>query len=61
MEYALQPRMNDREQLISVILEFLINEYSYSYYCNTEPEFNIIDVKDIRNLIQELKENVSHK
>jgi hypothetical protein len=56
MEYALRPRRNCREKVIASVLEFIIQEYSYNqYWLENEPEYDVIDVKDIRNLIQELK------
>ena len=52
--YTLRPKKNDREKVIASALEFLIDEYGYtpiSYY-----DCEVIDVKDIRNLIDELRD-----
>jgi hypothetical protein len=59
MPYTLRPKRNDREKVIAAALEFIILEYSYNKYWVDEPEYDVIDVKDIRNLIQELKETVT--
>lgn len=58
MEYTLRPKNNDREKVIAAALEFLITEYEYSLHVYDD-EYDVIDVKDIRNLIQELKETVT--
>ena len=58
MEYTLRPKKNDREKVIAAALEFIILEYEYSLHVYDD-EYDVIDVKDIRNLIQELKETVT--
>lgn len=54
MKYALRPRKNDREKVIAATLEFVIEEYGYTPF-----DKDIIDVEDIRKLIQELRETVT--
>jgi len=55
MPYTLRPKGNDREKVIAAALEFVILEYSYTDFNYNE----VIDVKDIRNLIDELKSTVT--
>jgi hypothetical protein len=52
MPYTLRPKRGNREKVIIAILEFLIDEYSYTPY-----DKEVIDVKDIRDLIDELRES----
>ena len=56
LPYTLRPKGGNREKVIAATLEFLIDEYGYtpiSYY-----DCEVIDVKDIRNLIDELRDTV---
>jgi hypothetical protein len=55
MPHTLRPKGNDREKVIAAALEFVILEYSYTDFNYNE----VIDVKDIRNLIDELKSTVT--
>ena len=55
LEYTLRPKGNDREKVIAAALEFVIEEFSYTEYENLE----VIDVKDLQNLIDELKSTVT--
>jgi hypothetical protein len=59
MPYTLRPKRNDREKVIAAALEFLIEEYGYVRWDFGYNDIEFIDVKDIRNLIQELKETVT--
>jgi hypothetical protein len=54
MEHTLRPKRGNREKVIIAILEFLIEEYSYKPLLYFDGE--IIDVKDIRDLIEELRD-----
>jgi len=53
LPYTLRPKGNDREKVIAAALEFLIEEYGYIPILFEDCE--IIEVKDIRNLIDELR------
>jgi hypothetical protein len=55
MPYTLRPKRGNREKVITAILEFLIEEYSYKPLLYFDGE--VIDVKDIRDLIEELRES----
>ena len=55
LPYTLRPKGNDREKVIAAALEFLILEFSYT---DGEGE-NLIDVRDLRELIDELKSTVT--
>jgi hypothetical protein len=55
LEYTLRPQGNDREKVIAAALEFVILEYSYT---DGEGE-DLIDVRDLRELIDELKSTVT--
>ena len=57
LKYTLRPKGNDREKVIAAALEFLIEEYGYTPLLYDGGE--VIDVKDIRNLIDELKSTVT--
>jgi len=50
LAYTLRPKGNDREKVIAAALQFVIEEFGY---------YNVIDVEDIRNLIDELKSTVT--
>jgi hypothetical protein len=54
MEHTLRPKRGNREKVIIAILEFLIEEYSYKPLLYFDGE--VIDVKDIRALIEELRD-----
>jgi hypothetical protein len=55
MPYTLRPKGNDREKVIAAALEFVILEYSYT---DGEGE-DLIDVRDLQELINELRETVT--
>ncbi len=55
LPYTLRPQGNDREKVIAAALEFVILEYSYT---DGEGE-DLIDVRDLRELIDELKSTVT--
>ena len=55
LEYTLRPKGNDREKVIAAALEFVILEYSYT---DGEGE-DLIDVRDLQELIKELRETVT--
>jgi hypothetical protein len=50
LAYTLRPKGNDREKVIAAALEFVIEEYGYD---------DVVDIRDIRNLIDELKSTVT--
>ena len=54
MPHTLRPKRGNREKVIATTLEFLIEEFGYTDYENVE----VIDVKDIRNLIDKLQEMI---
>jgi hypothetical protein len=55
LEYTLRPKGNDREKVIAAALEFVIEEFGYTDIDYRE----VIDVKDLQNLIDELKSTVT--
>jgi hypothetical protein len=55
LEYTLRPKGNDREKVIAAALEFVILEYSYT---DGEGE-EVIDVRDLQELIKELRDTVT--
>jgi hypothetical protein len=55
LPYTLRPQGNDREKVIAAALEFVILEYSYT---DGEGE-ELIDVRDLRELIDELRDTVT--
>ena len=55
LKYTLRPKGNDREKVIAAALEFVILEYSYT---DGEGE-DLIDVRDLQELIKELRETVT--
>jgi hypothetical protein len=55
LEYTLRPQGNNREKVIAAALEFLIFEYSYTDFNYNE----VIDVKDLQELIDELRDTVT--
>jgi hypothetical protein len=54
MKYTLRPKRGNREKVIIAILEFIVEEYSYKPFLYFDGE--VIDVKDIRDLIEELRD-----
>ena len=58
LKYTLRPKGNDREKVIAAALEFLIDEYGYTPWDFGYNDLKI-DVKDIRNLIDELRDTVT--
>jgi hypothetical protein len=58
MPYTLRPKKNDREKVIAAALEFVIEEYSYTDW-DFEFDREVIDVKDLQELIKELKSTVT--
>jgi hypothetical protein len=59
MKYTLRPKRGNREKVIIAILEFLINEYSYTPWDFGYNDKDVIDVKNIRDLIEELRSTVT--
>jgi len=58
--YTLRPQKNDREKVIAAALEFIIEEYSYIDWDFGYGEGkDFIYVKDLQNLIDELKSTVT--
>ena len=57
LPHTLRPKGGNREKVIASALEFLIEEYGYTFILYEDCE--VIDVKDIRNLIDELRETVT--
>ena len=55
LAHTLRPKGNDREKVIAAALEFIILEYSYT---DGEGE-DLIDVRDLQELIDELRETVT--
>ena len=55
LPYTLRPKKNDREKIIAAALEFVIEEFSYTDFDYNE----VIDVKDLQDLIKELKSTVT--
>jgi hypothetical protein len=54
MEHTLRPKRGNREKVVIAILEFIVEEYSYKPLLYFDGE--VIDVKDIRDLIEELRD-----
>ena len=60
LPYTLRPKGGNREKVIAAALEFLIEEYGYTPWDFGYNDLEVkIDVKDIRNLIDELRETVT--
>jgi hypothetical protein len=57
MPYTLRPKRGNREKVIIAILEFIVEEYSYKPLLYFDGE--VIDVKNIRDLIDEMKSTVT--
>jgi len=55
LPYTLRPKKNDREKVIAAALEFVIEEFGYTDLDYRE----VIDVKDLQDLIVELKSTVT--
>jgi hypothetical protein len=55
LPYTLRPQGNDREKVIAAALEFVIEEFGYTDLDYRE----VIDVKDLQDLIDELKSTVT--
>lgn len=55
MPHTLRPKRGNREKVIAAALEFVILEYSYT---DGEGE-EVIDVRDLQELIDELKSTVT--
>ena len=55
MPHTLRPKKNDREKVIAAALEFVIEEFGYTDFDYNE----VIDVKDLQDLIEELKSTVT--
>jgi predicted transcriptional regulator len=54
MEHTLRPKRGNREKVIIAILEFIVEEYSYKPLLYFDGE--VIDVKNIKDLIEELRD-----
>jgi hypothetical protein len=60
MPYTLRPKKNNREKVIAAALEFVIEEFGYKDDLSTDFDYNeVIDVKDLQDLIEELKSTVT--
>ena len=57
LPHTLRPKGGNREKVIASALEFFIDEYGYTPILYEDCE--VIDVKDIRNLIDELRDTVT--
>ena len=55
LEHTLRPKRHNREKVIVAALEFLIEEYGYTDFNDNE----VIDVKDLQELIDELRSTVT--
>ena len=55
MPHTLRPKRGNREKVIAAALEFVILEYSY-YHWETGYKNGVIDVKDLQELIDELRD-----
>ena len=55
LEHTLRPKRHNREKVIAAALEFVILEYSYT---DGEGE-DLIDVRDLQELIDELRSTVT--
>jgi hypothetical protein len=55
MPHTLRPKRGNREKVIAAALEFVIEEFGYIDW-DTGHKNGVIDVKDIRNLIDELRD-----
>ena len=55
LSYTLRPKKNNREKVIAAALEFIIEEFGYTDLDYRE----VIDVKDLQDLIEELKSTVT--
>ena len=55
LEHTLRPKRHNREKVIAAALEFLIEEYGYTDFNDNE----VIDVKDLQELIDELRSTVT--
>jgi hypothetical protein len=55
MEHTLRPKRGNREKVIIAILEFIVDEYSYKPLLYFDGE--VIDVKNIKDLIDEMRES----
>jgi hypothetical protein len=58
LPYTLRPKKNNREKVIAAALEFVIEEFSYTDW-DFEFDKEVIDVKDLQDLIEELKSTVT--
>ena len=59
LPHTLRPKSGDREKVIVAVLEFIIEEFGYLHYNELWDYYEVIDVKDLRNLIEELKDTVT--
>ena len=61
LEHTLRPKRHNREKVIVAALEFVIEEYGYDmeFVMIGTIRNDVIDVEDIRNLIDELKSTVT--
>jgi ABC-type lipopolysaccharide export system ATPase subunit len=56
MPYTLRPKSGDRKKVIAAALEFIIEEYGFIPWDFGYNDIEFIDVKDIRDLIEELRD-----
>ena len=61
LEHTLRPKRHNREKVIAAALEFVIEEYGYDdeYGIQGTMRHDVVDIEDIRNLIDELKSTVT--
>jgi len=59
MPHTLRPKRGNREKVIAAALEFVIEEYGYYVWDFGYDSKDIIDVKDLQELIDELKSTVT--
>jgi hypothetical protein len=58
MPHTLRPKRGNREKVIAAALEFVIEEYGYYVWDFGYDSKDIIDVRDLQKLIDELKSTV---
>jgi hypothetical protein len=59
MSHTLRPKGNDREKVIAAALQFVIEEFGYYVWDFGYDSKDIIDVKDLQELIDELRSTVT--
>ena len=59
LAHTLRPKGNDREKVIAAALQFVIEEFGYYVWDFGYDSKDIIDVKDLQELIDELRSTVT--